>query len=263
MPYTKDELLLHLREMRIDPTGTLLVHSSMKAIGEVVGGADTVLDALCDYMKDGLLVFPTHTWRQMNETYTVFDVRTEPSCVGLLSNMAMTRNGAVRSLHPTHSIVAIGPDAAAFANGEEHTRTPCAREGCWGKLYDRKAAILFLGCSLKCNTYLHGVEEWVDTPNRLNPVAQVFTVIDYDGIAHAVPQHRHHTWDPVVDPSEHYDKMLPAFEEGGAITHGRFGDAACVLADAVKMADITIPFLHADPHLFDNDDPLDLSIRKE
>lgn len=256
MPYTKANLMAYLHEMNIDPKGTLLVHSSMKAIGEVDGGADTVIDTLCEYMKDGLLVFPTHTWRQMNETYTVFDVRTEPSCVGLLSNMAMHVDGAVRSLHPTHSVVAIGRDAADFASGEELTRSPCAREGCWGKLYDRKAQILFLGCSLKSNTFLHGVEEWGDTPNRLNPVSQEFTVIDQHGNAHTVPQHRHHTWDPVVDPSEHYDKMAPAFEQGGAITYGRFGDAACILGDAVKMADITAIYLQRDPHLFDNDDPL-------
>ena len=256
MSYIKADLLLHLRNMGIDPHGTLLVHSSMKAIGDVDGGADTVLAALCEYMKDGLLVFPTHTWRQMNESYTVFDSRSEPSCVGLLSNMAMKLGGAERSLHPTHSVVAIGRDAADFTSGEELTRSPCPREGCWGKLYDRRAQILFLGCSLKCNTYLHGVEEWIHTPNRLNPIAQVFTVIDRHGVSYDVPQHRHHTWDPIVDPSEHYDKMLPAFEAGGAVLYGRFGDAVCVLGDAVKMADITIPFLKSNPHLFDDDTPL-------
>ena len=47
--------------MNIDQNGTIIVHSSMKSIGEVEGGADTVLDAFSEYMKDGLLVFPTHT----------------------------------------------------------------------------------------------------------------------------------------------------------------------------------------------------------
>ena len=54
--YTKDDLMRGLKEMNIDPRGTLLVHSSMKAIGPVEGGADTVLDALSEYMRDGLLV---------------------------------------------------------------------------------------------------------------------------------------------------------------------------------------------------------------
>lgn len=254
--YSKNDLKEHLRAMGIDPHGTLLVHSSLKAIGEVDGGADTVLDALCEYMADGLLVLPTHTWRQMNETYTVFDSRTEPSCVGFLTNLFMRRKGAVRSLHPTHSVAAIGADAASYISGEEHTQTPCPRNGCWGKLYDRKAQILFIGCSLKSNTYLHGVEEWVDTPNRLKPTPQDFTVIDRNGNEHVVTQYRHYTSDPVVDPSEHYDKMEPIFVREGAVTYGRFGDARCILGDAVKMADLTIPYLTADPHLFDDDTPI-------
>lgn len=256
MAYTKSDLLVHLREMSIDPKGTLLVHSSMKAIGEVDGGADTVIEALCEYMKEGLLVLPTHTWRQMNETYTVFDSRTEPSCVGLLTNRFMARPDALRSLHPTHSVAAVGADAESYIAGEELTRTPCARNGCWGKLYDRRATILFIGCSLKCNTYLHGVEEWINTPNRLHPEAQDFTVIGRDGETYTVPQHRHHTWDPVVDPSEHYDKMEPLFQAGGAVSYGRLGDARCIIGDAVKMADITMPCLKADPHIFDDDTPI-------
>ncbi|MBR5134244.1 MAG: AAC(3) family N-acetyltransferase, partial [Clostridia bacterium] len=149
-----------------------------------------------------------------------------------------------------------GADAESYTAGEELTTTPCARNGCWGKLYDRRAQILFLGCSLKSNTYLHGVEEWIDTPNRLKPTAQDFTVIDRDGNAFTVPQYRHHTSDPVVDPSEHYDKMEPIFKENGVISYGTFGDARCILGDAVKMAELTIPYLQRDPHLFDDDDPI-------
>jgi aminoglycoside 3-N-acetyltransferase len=54
--YNKQELLNHLKELGINENGTLLVHSSMKSIGQVEGGADTVLDALSEYMKNGLLV---------------------------------------------------------------------------------------------------------------------------------------------------------------------------------------------------------------
>lgn len=113
--YTKEMLLGQLSEMNINPTGTLLVHSSMKAIGAVEGGADTVIDALMEYMKDGLIVFPTHTWAQMNEKYNVFNVKTEPSCVGLLTNVFRVRPGVKRSVHPTHSVAAYGKDAEAFS----------------------------------------------------------------------------------------------------------------------------------------------------
>lgn len=106
------------------PQDTLLVHSSMKAIGPVEGGADAVLDAFSEYLAEGLLVLPTHTWAQINAEYNIFDVENEPSCVGLLTNLFRKRPGVVRSWHPTHSVAALGRDAREFASGEEQFDTP-------------------------------------------------------------------------------------------------------------------------------------------
>ena len=52
--YTKDSLMQQLEQLGVDRQSTVLIHSSMKSIGEVEGGADTVLDAFYDYMKEGL-----------------------------------------------------------------------------------------------------------------------------------------------------------------------------------------------------------------
>ncbi len=254
--YTVSDLKTQLGQMGIDPRRPLLVHSSMKAIGQVEGGPEAVLDALCQYMREGLLILPTHTWAQMGPSHSVFDVEREPSCVGILTNLFRKRAGVVRSLHPTHSVAATGPGAAEYAAGEENARSPCPRTGCWGKLYDLDAAILFLGCKLTNNTFLHGVEEWCGVPNRLSDTPEEFTVIDSRGRRYSVPQYRHRTV-PELNVSEHYGKMRPAFEEGGAIRYGWFGEAVCIVGDAVKMADITARYLRRYPHLFDDDTPLE------
>ena len=44
MTYTKQTLQQDLAAMGLNGTETILIHSSMKAIGVVEGGADTVLD---------------------------------------------------------------------------------------------------------------------------------------------------------------------------------------------------------------------------
>ena len=43
--YTKEDLKEYLKAMGLTGKETILVHSSMKSIGEVEGRADTVLDA--------------------------------------------------------------------------------------------------------------------------------------------------------------------------------------------------------------------------
>lgn len=253
--YTKKELIDAIIKIGIKPTDTLLVHSSMKAIGEVDGGADTVLDAFIDYLSDdGLLIFPTHTWEQINDEYNVFNPMTEPSCVGLLTNLFMKRPGVIRSLHPTHSVAALGKDAKEYTFGEEHFDTPCSRNGCWGKLYDRNAKILFLGCSLKKNTFLHGVEEWNQIPYRLMEKPRQLKIIKADGSIINRPLHSH--FFPKGDISQNYDKMLAPFLHYKAANKGKIGHAWSVLCDAVQMAEITTKFLQRNPKLFEDCNPV-------
>ena len=59
MAYTKADLKHDLAAMGLTGNETILIHSSMKSIGTVEGGADTVLDALMEFFAEGLLLLPT------------------------------------------------------------------------------------------------------------------------------------------------------------------------------------------------------------
>lgn len=251
--YTKDEIILSLKKSGIDPKGVLLVHSSMRAIGEVDGGADTVIDAFMEYMRDGLLLFPTHTWSESNNKEGIYDPTTEPSCIGVLTNIFRKREGVVRSLHPTHSVAAIGRGAKEFIEGEEKRTTPCSREGVLGRLYDIEAQILFLGCDLTRNTYIHGVEEWNDIPKRLTVEYSPLRV-RVDGRLIDTPMKRHKS--PNGSIHLNYDKLEAPFLSKGAIKKFVIGDAVCYLGNAVKMADITTELLKKNPDLFIDREPV-------
>ena len=142
---TKAALLEDLDRAGIDPHGMLLCHFSMKKIGPVENGADTVLDALMEYMKNGLLIVPCHTWSNVNDENPVFDVRETKPCVGLLPDLFRRRKGVVRTLHPTHSLCVYGPRAQAFAEGQERFDTPCAPGSCYGELLRQNAQVMIGG----------------------------------------------------------------------------------------------------------------------
>ncbi|MDF2804472.1 MAG: aminoglycoside N(3)-acetyltransferase [Anaerocolumna sp.] len=253
--YTKVDIIKGLLDIGIKSDDTLLVHSSMKAIGDVTGGAETVLDALIEYMQQGLLIFPTHTWEQINENYNEYNPKTELSCVGVLTNLFLKRPGVIRSLHPTHSVAAIGQDAEKYTSGEEQWDTPCPRQGCWGRLYDRKAKILFLGCDLKRNTYLHSVEEWNNIPLRLDDKYQSLKIAISEDQVIDRPMYRHHN--PIIgDVSQNYGKMEEPFLHNGIVKRNKIGDADCILGDAVAMADLTSSFLLRNPDLFGDNIPV-------
>lgn len=255
--YRKENLLEQIKELGIKPDDTLLIHSSMKAIGQVEGGADTVLDVFSEYLEDGLLILPTHTWKQMNDDYPLFDPKTEPCCVGILPELFRQRNGVFRSLHPTHSLAAKGKDAKSFTEGEEKFDTPCNRQGCYGKLYDRNAKILLLGVGFNRNTFLHGVEEWLNIPKRLEDFYKNLAILMADGSVVERPVYPHHK-PGGINVADRFHKMEEDLAREGIIQRGKFGDADCILCDAAPMADLVTEYLKKDPDFFGHDKPLEI-----
>lgn len=243
--HTKESLIKDIERLGIDKCGTLLVHSSMKSIGEVEGGADTVLDTLSEYMKEGLLVLPTHTWSYINANNPKFYVLSSPSCIGILPEIFRKRPEVIRSYHPTHSVAALGRDAAEFTADDYKFDTPCARGSSWGKLLDRKAKIMLIGVDLRRNTFIHGIEEWLDIKGRLTDThEQLYTVLN-DGMEISVPSRRH-----IGHTSERYERVETILEAEGAMYKGRFGNATVRICDTVRMTEILVEMLKENPDLF-------------
>lgn len=247
-----ESLVKQLEQLGIDSQGTLLVHSSLKSMGPVEGGADTVLDAYTAYMKDGLLVLPTHTWSYIKADNPRFYVDQSPSCIGILPELFRNRPGVVRSWHPTHSVAALGQDAVEFTKDDHLFDTPCARGSAWGKLLDRKATILLVGVDLRRNTFIHGVEEWVDIPGRLTDVHEMLYTVLPDGTEIPVPSRRH--WG--LSWSEHFWKVDEVLESRGAMYKGQLGDAVVRVCDAAAVAKVITEMLEDNPALFSDNNPL-------
>lgn len=248
-----------LQAAGIQGRGTLLMHSSMKSIGEVSGGADTVLDALSEYMAEGLLVLPTHTWSYIKADNPRFYVATSPVCVGILPELFRNRKDVYRSSHPTHSVAALGKDAEAFVAGDERFDTPCHRESAWGRLLDRKATIILVGVDQKRNTFIHGIEEWVDIPGRMTDTHEQLITVLPDGIEIPVPSRRHCglSW------SEHFWKVEELLEQQGAIYRAKLGDALMWVCDTVKLTEQITALLGQYPDLFSDNEPLSYHVKKK
>lgn len=236
--YTKEHLMSDLQQMGLVTSDAVMIHSSMKSIGLVEGGGETVIDALLEYFSEGLVMMPAHTWAQMSEEYCTFHPATEPACVGLLPNLLRERSGAVRSLHPTHSIVAYGDRAVDYIQGEENCTTPCTPGGCWDRLRNIHAKILLVGVTHIRNTFIHSVEEVYRVPERFTAQPVAFRIEMPDGQHKEVAVYRHYN-PHTAHISESYDKLSEAFYGTGAAVQVRLGDAECILCDAEKVFAVT------------------------
>jgi len=241
--HTKQTLKNDLSNIGIAPNKTLKVHMSYKAIGDVEGRGDTVLDVLMEYMQDGLLVLPTHTWDYVKENNPVMDVLHTKSCVGVLPELFRKRGGVHRSLHPTHSVAAFGADAQIFVSGEESIHTPCGEGGAYYKLWERDAQILLIGVNFERNTFIHGIEEWDGAVGSIKDTYEDYYIINSQGQRIHSPQRRHCA--PLGSGT--FCKLEPNAVQEDILTLGKFGDATTRLVSARALRDMATPILKRDP----------------
>lgn len=278
--YNKQQLKDQLESMGLKGDETILIHSSMKAIGAVDGGADTVLDAWMEYFKDGLLLLPTHTWKTVNADNPVYNPYTTPSCVGLLTNMFMKRDGVIRSLHPTHSMSGYGKNAAEYLAGEEYNNTPCTPGGCYDRLKEVGGKVLLVGVGHERNTYIHSVEEVLNVPNRLSdmPMELVIELQEESNNSGKLPPYnRDDGWKKHTDNklcrkvyvrkhynaqqphiSEDFVKLNQIFLDRGVVRKVKFGNADSLLCDAKGMFNIVRQVIAPDPECIVTKDTLSM-----
>ncbi len=234
--FTKEQLKAQLAAMGLQPTDTVIIHTSLRAVGPVEGGADTVIDAFCEYLSEGLFLVPTHTWASVSPAHPVYDVRAEKPCIGTLPCVAAFRADGLRSMNATHSIWAHGARAAEFLAGEESVYNGTAPQSCWGRLAHEKAKILLIGVGHERNTFIHAVEETIGVPDRTGKPYAV-TLVYPDG-------HRRDTWirphscSRCPDVSANFPNFEKAFRTLGVQHSGQLGNAPVRVVDAAKCAEV-------------------------
>lgn len=231
-----DDILSQLNQFEKAKGKTVIVHTSLKAVGKIDGGAETLLNALIEYFTsdDGILCVPTHTWNT-----TVYDRRKSESCVGALPIAAAAHPDALRTLHPTHSIALFGDIVKTneYAEFESVSDTPANPNGPLGKLYRDGGYVLLIGVGHTKNTYLHCVEEMLNVPERLTAEKVERAIIHKDG---KIEKRYLHWYDnsKIDDVSANFGKFEKAFRYHGCIIDGKIGNAEVQLCDARKMKDI-------------------------
>lgn len=243
--YTKNKLTEDIRSLGVKPGDLLTVHTSLKSIGEIDPGertpAHTFIDALRDCVPQGILMMPALTFKNIREE-PVFNLRTTMPCIGAvpctavtLANEAVDRGDdcCIRSVQPSHSVVAFCKNAREFVEADRHTDTRTPLEGCFGKLYHMGGKILLVGVTLKACTFIHVADECFD-PDPTGTFMDV-TVTDYDGSTFV--HRRRITRGPSGVTFPRYTDPIAA---AGGITFGKVGDADAMLVDARICFDTVI-----------------------
>ncbi|MCL2461336.1 MAG: AAC(3) family N-acetyltransferase [Defluviitaleaceae bacterium] len=231
-----------LRALGIAPDDTLLVHSSLKSLGWVDGGAETVIRALIEALPDGTLLMPALDWKYVTKENPRFSVMETPACVGTIPETFRKFPGVLRSVHPTHSVCAYGADAEEMTSRHYLDRTPVGENSPFRMMAEYRGKILMLGCGLRPNTFMHGVEEAARLPYVLEEEPTRFLIEDKDGGA-AEAFHYMHNFKGI---GQRYDRAAECLDVKG----GKVLDADAFVMDAVGLWDAASKKIAEDPWFF-------------
>ena len=171
-PYTREKLIKYFSNLGIEKAGMLFIHSSFKSLGQVEGGAGTVISALETVIGEkGLILMPSfNLLPSREERVQSWDVDKTPSTVGWLTEFFRQMPGTYRSDHYSHSVAARGKGAEAFV--ADHLRCDGYQSPWdyppWGKTYGTHspmfraytadAKLLMIGVDYQTSNYMHLVE---------------------------------------------------------------------------------------------------------
>jgi len=120
-------------------------------IREVIGSSGTIL----------FPTYPNHrisSYEYLRQGH-VFDVRRTPSYTGILTEFARRQRSAVRSLHPTKSVCAIGPAAADITATHHLSPYPYDTSSPYYKLIEGRGKIVGLGATTNYISFGYCVDD--------------------------------------------------------------------------------------------------------
>ncbi len=225
---------------------TILVHSALSSFGYVEGGAGTVINSLLEVVgADGTVIIPTLTGKYTDNKLTppIFDVRSTPCWTGRIPETFRQLPEARRSLHPTHSVAAIGAGRDELVNGHETGRSPCDASSPYYKNAMAGGYIILIGVDQESNTSVHCFEEIAEVPYHLQKDVTDIYVTDYK--AEKIPvRNRLHDW---YKPATDFNRFDGLFRAHGIMKEISIGNSHIRIINAKDALEFAVDLLLREP----------------
>lgn len=255
-PATASSLRAELRALELPDDAVVLVHSSLKVLGWVAGGAQAVVEALTDVIATrGTLVMPTHSgdlsdparwlnppvpetwWDTIRSEAPAFDPAMTPTrAMGAIVECFRRAPGVRRSSHPTVSFAATGRRAAEIVDGHELANglgegSPLAR------IHDADGYVLLVGVGFYVCTMLHLAEFRADYPGK-DWITQGSPVM-VDG------ERRWVTYGDLDGDTDDFDRLGADYVATSGVEQRPIGSGTMVLMRARPLVDFAVRWFEA------------------
>lgn len=215
---SKEELEEKINALNLG--GDVMLHTSMMNIGKLQGGTKFVVQKLIDKidLSQNTLIVSALPFRGSFKKYLEakpsFDVRNAPIAMGAINEYIALLSDAKRSIHPTHSVVALGAGAEEYTSTHHLDKTPFGEHSPYYKLIKHRAKIILFGATLNNLTVIHAIEDLLGEQHPFNV---------YDKKQYA------------MDCIDKDGKHLRVYTTCHAPLLGMYRDASCLYDDMIRQ----------------------------
>lgn len=246
---TRSSLRADLARLGVQAGDTVMVHASVRAIGPVTGGVNTILHALLDTLTPAGTLAAYVDFEPFFEDdeeieVPVFDKRIAHAARdhGVLHETLRNWPGALRSDHPDAGVAALGANAG-WITAEHPFQYGYGKGSPFEKILRLQGRVLMLGAPLDTITLLHYAESEARIPDkrirryrRLMPGPDGPRWIDFEEYDTAEPVH-------ACLPENCFEQIALAHLSGGGGRRGDFGAAEAFLFEGPDLMQFAVAWL--------------------
>lgn len=250
----KEDIVNELRHVGLKENDVVMVHTSLKSMGYVCGGAQTVIEALIEVVgKEGTIMMPTQSWRNLDpmegvhweadeddwqlirDNLPAYDKDITPTnTMGAVAEMFRKWPGCIRSDHPARSVCAYGKYAQYLT--ENHDLSNIFGEGSpVSRLYKLGAKVLLLGVGYDKNTSIHLADVRAEYPGK--HMCTQYSAIMEDG------KRVWKKYETLYVDGEDFEEIGRSFEEDRPVSKGNLGGAQIRLIKQRDIVDYAIEWI--------------------
>lgn len=164
--YDARELATALLNLGVRPGDVLLMHSAFVPTNGFRGSPQALIEVILELLgRQGTLVMTSMAYasstRDYLATHPCFDVRRTPSKMGVVTEIMRRRGGTLRSLSPTHPLIAYGARAESLLEGHDRCEFPCGPGSPFEKMLMVGGKMLYFDLPFIGFTFVHYIEHQI------------------------------------------------------------------------------------------------------
>ena len=250
----KEDIVNELKRVGLQKNDVVMVHTSLKSMGYVCGGAQTIIEALIEVVgENGTIMMPTQSWRNLDpeegvhweadqsdwqlirDHWPAYDKNITPTnTMGAVAEMFRQWPGSIRSDHPARSVCAYGKYAQYLT--KDHDLSNIFGEGSpIARLYELDGKVLLLGVGYDKNTSIHLADVRAAYPGKHN-------CTEYS----AMMENGKRVWkkyETLFVDGEDFEEIGKAFEENTTVSKGVIGNAEIRLMQQRNVVDFAVEWI--------------------